>query len=297
MIRSPFFYVGDKYKLMSQINKLVPSDIETFIEPFCGGGSAFMNSTAKFFLCNDINCWQIKLHKYLCKFKNNRQKFFDKFHNLINHYGLSASFLGKTVDDDLKKQHVKTYFAIYNKEAYDRAKRDFNEDQTNILLLYLLLIYGFNHMIRFNSKGQFNLPVGNVDYNSNVHKALNDYFDFIENNQINFFNKDFNSFVKAVQISQNDFVYCDPPYLITNSEYNKGWTFREEKKLLALLDELNSKNVRFALSNVLCHKGKKNDVLSVWATKYNVHVVHSNYISYYDNSIKNDTIEVLITNY
>lgn len=297
MARSPFFYVGDKYKLMNQINKLVPQNINIFVEPFCGGGSAFMNSNADFFLCNDINGWQIKLHKYLLKYKNKRQMFFKKFHNLIDYYGFSASFLGKNVDDELKKKHVKTYFAIYNKEAYARAKKDFNEKQNNILLLYLLLIYGFNHMIRFNSKGEFNLPVGNVDYNSNVNKALNDYFDFIENNQIEFFNKDFYKFVKGVKITKDDFVYCDPPYLITNSEYNKFWSEKEEKKLLALLDELNQKNIRFALSNVLCHKGKRNEILASWANKYNVHVVHSNYISYYDNSIKNDTIEVLITNY
>ena len=41
--------------------------------------------------------------------------------------------------------------------------------------LYLLLIYGFNHMIRFNRAGQFNLPVGNVDFNFNVEQALKDY--------------------------------------------------------------------------------------------------------------------------
>ena len=49
-------------------------------------------------------------------------------------------------------------------------KDDFNETG-DIILLYLLLIYGFNHMIRFNKSGKFNLPVGNVDFNKNVYKA------------------------------------------------------------------------------------------------------------------------------
>ena len=71
----------------------------------------------------------------------------------------------------------------------------------------------------------------------------------------------------------------------------------EERKLLNLLDFLNENHVRFALSNVFEHKGRRNDILIEWANKYNVHVVHSNYISYYDNSIKTDTIEVLITNF
>ena len=38
--------------------------------------------------------------------------------------------------------------------------------------LYLLLIFGFNRMLRFNSKGEYNLPVGNVDFNKNTETAL-----------------------------------------------------------------------------------------------------------------------------
>ncbi|GAA7668876.1 hypothetical protein JP0566_03700 [Helicobacter pylori] len=49
-IRSPFFYVGDKYKLMPQLNKLFPNNINQFIEPFVGGGSVFLNTKAKRYL-------------------------------------------------------------------------------------------------------------------------------------------------------------------------------------------------------------------------------------------------------
>ncbi|AWK62499.1 hypothetical protein C6B36_09245, partial [Helicobacter cinaedi] len=44
IIRSPFFYVGDKYKLMPQIRRLFPSKIQTYVEPFVGGGSSFLNT-------------------------------------------------------------------------------------------------------------------------------------------------------------------------------------------------------------------------------------------------------------
>ena len=48
--------------------------------------------------------------------------------------------------------------------------------KNDLMKLYVLLIYGFNHMLRFNGSGEFNLPVGNVDYNKNVNKALHVYF-------------------------------------------------------------------------------------------------------------------------
>lgn len=297
MIRSPFFYVGDKYKLMPQLINIFPKSIDRLVEPFCGGGSVFLNAQAKTYLANDNNKWMIKLHNFLVKESHNRDRFFKKLFSQIKVYGLSASYLGIFAPEELKKKYVKTYYAKYNKEAYAKLKADFNNDKTDLYKLYLLLIYGFNHMIRFNSVGDFNLPVGNVDFNSNVYKSLNAYFDFASNNSIELVCSDFKTFFKNVIWEDNDFVYIDPPYLISSSEYNKNWTEKEEQKLLSLIDELNAKGIRFALSNVLAHKGLKNNILIEWAKKYKVYTVSSNYISYYDNSIKKDTIEVLITNY
>ena len=45
--RSPFFYVGDKYKLIGKIKQFFPSKINTFVEPFLGGGSVFLNKVLK----------------------------------------------------------------------------------------------------------------------------------------------------------------------------------------------------------------------------------------------------------
>lgn len=296
MNRSPFFYVGDKYKLMKQLGEHFPKHFDTLIEPFVGGGSVFLNTTANAYICNDLNSSMICLHNFLYSFKNNRNLFFTIFEETIKKYGFSASYLGVFVPEDLKKKYVKTYYAKFNKHAYDKLKRDFNHNKQDFLKLYVLLIYGFNHMLRFNKSGDFNLPVGNVDYNKNVYKALNAYFDFIDKNEIVFSNLDFEKFLLDRKYSQGDFVYLDPPYLISACEYNKGWTEESEKRLLSTLDKLNLRGVRFALSNVFVHKGQSNDLLIKWADKYSVERVKSNYISYHDNSIK-ETIEVLIKNY
>ncbi|MDE7196636.1 MAG: DNA adenine methylase, partial [Helicobacter sp.] len=64
-IRSPFFYVGDKYKLMPQLKRYFPKHIETYIEPFVGGGSSFLNIQAQNYILNDANSYIISLHKFL----------------------------------------------------------------------------------------------------------------------------------------------------------------------------------------------------------------------------------------
>lgn len=296
MARSPFFYVGDKYKLVGQFTDIFPQDINRLIEPFCGGGSVFLNIKASKYLANDNNSYMIKLHEFLKSYARHELAFFETIEKMIIDYGFSASALGITVSKELKQKYPKTHYAVYNKEAYSNLRRDFNDNKDDMFRLYLLLVFGFNHMLRFNTRGDFNLPVGDVDYNQNVKKALFEYFAFIRSNIISFSCCDFEDFLKKIRIKENDFIYVDPPYLISSSEYNKYWTEDEEKRLLAILDKLNKKGIKFALSNVLSHKGKTNDILISWSQRYNVYDIKSNYISYHDNSIKNSK-EVLITNF
>ena len=96
--------------------------------------------------------------------------------------------------------------------------------------------------------------------------------------------------------TKSDFVYLDPPYLITASEYNKFWDEKSESDLLNLADELDKRGIRFALSNVSHYNDSKNELLIKWMKRYKVHKIESNYISYHNNSQKKIN-EVLITNY
>lgn len=294
--RSPFFYVGDKFKLLPQLKENFPRNINRFIEPFCGGGSVFLNVDANEYLLNDIDTYMIQLHKFLTSYSDNQEAFWFELERNIEKYKLSATYMGKDVPQELRKEFVKTYFAKYNKEAYTNLRMDFNNDKTDMMRLYMLLIYGFNRMLRFNSKGDFNLPVGNVDFNQNVVNAVNAYFDYVNDRNIMFYNMDFQDFVNQVEPETDDFVYLDPPYLITFSEYNKLWDEDSEMRLIGFLDELNERGVRFAVSNVLWHRRRYNGTFNEWAQQYNIVRIQSNYISYHDNTEK-DSYEVLVKNY
>lgn len=295
-IRSPFFYVGDKYKLMPQIIELFPDNINNYYEPFLGGGSSVLYVNAKKYILNDINHYIILLHSYIGEFSKKTNELFDRLYLIIKEYNLSCSYLGYTVPEELKKMYVKTYYSKYNKENYTKLKEDYNRDR-DISKLYILLIYGFNHMIRFNNNGEFNLPVGNVDFNKNVFYALNNYLEFVSNKNIKLSSKDYIEFIKKIDFKNDDFIYLDPPYLISKSEYNKNWTEKDEVSLYGLLDELNCKGVKFGLSNVTDHKGFSNNILKEWMKKYYVYNIKSNYISRFDNTIKENTREVYVTNY
>lgn len=295
--RSPMFYVGDKYKLIREIRTHFPAHINRLIEPFVGGGSVMMNVDADAFLLNDIDRYVIGLHRLLCLYIGREQEFYTELSRIIDLYGLSLSYHENPVPQELRKAHPKTYFAQYNKEAYQRLKHDFIEGgQQDWFQLYVLLIYGFNHMLRFNGKGVFNLPVGNVDYNQNTHDALEDYFRLLATKHVHWYNEDFRTFLNGIEYQEGDLVYLDPPYLITFSEYNKLWNVETERDLLALLDDLNAQGIHFAISNVTHYRGRTNTLFLKWSEQYHSHPIKSNYISFNDNSIKQFS-EVLVTNY
>ena len=152
-------------------------------------------------------------------------------------------------------------------------------------------------MIRFNSAGLFNLPVGNVDFNKNVYNALINYFRFMSNSRIEFYNKDYMDFLSTIKLGKKSYIYLDPPYLISGSEYNKYWNEAEEKRLCDFLDELDSLGIRFGITNLINHKGKVNETFLEWSKKYKSYNINSNYISFNDNTIKADSKEVFVTNY
>jgi DNA adenine methylase len=295
--RSPLFYVGDKYKLIKEIRTHFPPNINRLIEPFVGGGSVFMNVDAKKYLLNDIDRNIIALHKMLCSYVDRKEEFFADFFQLVDNYKLTLSYRENTVPQELRKSYPKTYFAKYNKDAYSQLRDDFNKGgKTDMMQLYALLIYCFNRTIRFNQKGDFNMPVGNVDFNQNTYDALFDYFTLLSNKDVEWNNEDFRVFLSNINFREDDFVYLDPPYLITDSEYNKLWNNENEYDLLSLLDELNDINVKFAISNVTHYKGKVNKLFLDWSKTYNSFPIKSNYISFNDNTVKNFN-EVLVTNY
>ena len=151
-------------------------------------------------------------------------------------------------------------------------------------------------MLRFNGKGQFNLPVGNVDFNQNVQTALSDYFRLLSQKQVKWHNEDYRQFLGDIPLQKGDLVYLDPPYLITFSEYNKLWNEDTERDLLTLLNNLNERGVNFAISNVTHYRGRTNTLFLEWSAQYHTHSIKSNYISFNDNSIKQFS-EVLVTNY
>lgn len=276
LIKSALNYTGGKYKLLPQILPLFPSNINRFVDLFCGGCDIGINVSANKIICNDKMIQIISLYRAIQN--QSVEDTYEHIYKRIKQFNLSMT----------------------NKEGYLELRKLYNKER-NPLDLYVCICYAFNYSIRFNSKGEFNIAFGKDRsyFNSALQERLSEFIHKINN--ISFTSNDFRT-LKPDKLKLDDFVYCDPPYLITVANYNEngGWTEQDEKDLLHILDSLHNKNIKFALSNVLEHKGKSNNILKDWSKNYNTHYLNHSYgnSNYHTkDKSKNSSVEVLITNY
>lgn len=283
-LKSPMNYPGGKYRLLPQIIPHFPGDATHFIDLFCGGLDVTLNASFPRILANDSN------------------------ENLVNIYReiirLPADSIFSQIDDYISRFEL----SKDNKDGYLKFREYYNENPSAIAL-FTLTRFAYNYQMRFNSKGDFNTPsgAGRSDFTERQRKALEEMVYRIKAREIMFVCHDFrwlNDFMKRLACPKNVFVYADPPYLISDAVYNEqdGWTEGDEKALLSLLDACHKRGMKFALSNVMSHNGRTNDILAEWVAgndAYNLTDLSFNYknASYNKKDRTGDTLEVLITNY
>lgn len=299
-IPCPFNYIGGKFKLLGQLQPLF-AEKEVFLDLFAGGGNVGINSSSSKVIFNDANGNLMDLIKFIKG--TDTADLLKQIDNIIELYNLSnTSLYGYSYYDCDSSKGL----SEYNKERFLKLRDDFNakviDGKIDYPMLYVLMVFSFNNQIRFNRKGLFNLPVGKRDFNSKMRSKLVLFSEELKSKDAQFIKKDFRE-ISLDDFSKETFIYCDPPYLITNATYNENcmWTEQEELDLLNFLDEANKKGFSFALSNVLESKNKRNNILYNWIESkgyycncLNKSYSNSNYHRKNKNSICN---EVLITNY
>lgn len=303
LIQSPLNYTGGKYKLLPQILPHFPQDVDKFVDLFCGGGNVGINVSCNKVIFNDNN----ELLRFMFgTFKNlDKQVTFETIDAIIEKYELSNT---EKYGYDFYGCNSAEGLAAYNGPHYMKLRDDFNHhanlEYNYYVTLYVLIVYAFNNQIRFNRKGEFNLPVGKRDFNKKMREKLSAFIDRLKSGDYSFTSYDFRELPND-EWNENTFVYADPPYLITCATYNEqdGWNETLEKELLTYLDNLNKRGIRFALSNVLRSKGKENKILLDWIDRnvgrYRVIYLDYNYANsnYQTKDKTSKAEEVLIVNY
>lgn len=279
-VKSPLNYTGGKYKILPQIMSKFPSNIGTFVDFFGGGFNVGANVIAEKIIYNDVLTQVVELLQYL---KNTpTESSLEYIDSLIKEYSLT-------------QQNREGYLSL--REVYN------NEKEKHPLMLYVLICYSFNHQIRFNKNGDYNMPFGleRSSFNSKLRERFSLFNDRLHSINCVFMNEQFDKLKLLEDLTDKDFVYADPPYLNSVATYNEGrtgkdgWGEEDEEILLSKLDELDKKGVKFALSNNLKYE---NRLLDKWKEKYTVYQLGSQHTGCnYHKKDRSEDKEVLIVNY
>lgn len=194
---------GSKRSQCEEILKYFPNNIDTYYEPFVGGGSVMrkllehVNNpiSVKRIVCSDLNQDLIDLWNCI---KEKPVVVWQHYKDLWNE-------LNKDNDIERKKHYFEEIRARYNKER-------------NPLDFMFINRTSYNGLIRYNKKGDFN-----VSYHINRNGIDPSKFDLIIyewSALLKAHNVEFvcNSF-EEIKPTGNDFCYLDPPYANTKGMY------------------------------------------------------------------------------
>ena len=245
--KSPLNYAGSKDLLLPKILKELPYNVGTFVDVMGGAFNVGVNVLAlDKVVYNELNPFVHDIVKWLLE--NNKEKIISEIELIIKEYQLEKA----------------------DKEKYIQLRDEYNSQPTEAKL-YVLHMYSFQNMLRFNSEHKFNTPVGVAGYSEDIKRRILEFK--AKTNHVELINSDYTT-LKWEQYPKNTVFYFDPPYFITSAIYNdgkrgmKGWGSEEEAELLQILTMLDADGYKFILSNVLEHKGKKHNLLIKWIAEH-----------------------------
>lgn len=278
IIVPPIKSQGIKTKLVAWIMELVPKVSGTWIEPFLGTGVVAFNSGYKKAMLNDMNPHIINFYK-----------------------GLQQNIITPT----LMKQYLeyeghnlsKADFNGY--EHYLKIRARFNGGEFSPYDFIFLSRAGFNGMMRFGKKGNWNIP-----FCKKPNRFAQAYITKITNqvaavSQIiqpepnwTFHNTSFADIIPLAK--QDDIIYCDPPYFGRHVDYFNSWTEQDEELLFTLLSRTKAK---FIMSTWHHNDWRENEMIPKFWNQFNI--VTKDHFYHNGGNIENrrKIVEALVCNF
>ncbi len=228
-----------------------------WIEPFLGTGVVAFNSGFDEALLNDTNPHIIRFYQ-----------------------GIQDDLIVPTsVRRYLEEANQKLSNGEENGYVYFREVRDrFNREFSPLDLLFLSRA-GFNGMMRFGRKGNWNIPFCKKPnrfaqaYTTKIVNQVSQVKAVIQEKWV-FSNKSFAEIIPLAK--EDDLIYCDPPYYGRYVDYYNGWTEKDEELLFNLLSKTKAK---FILSTWHHNDWRANDMIEKYWKNFNVvtkdHFYHS----------------------
>ena len=266
---NPFNWAGSKFRYLKNLLSVIPKeDNLKVLDCFLGGGDLISKLPEDWVVKGvDVIRPLIGLHVAI----QNREITVEKVVTEFEARGMSK----------------------INQEAYLKLRQEYNTHPTPEKL-YLLMTNSFNNQMRFNSKGEFNMPFGKnrSSFNKSMQSKLANYQRALSTRDVSFECKSY----EDEDLNTYDLLLVDPPYLYTAATYNEqgGW---DKSKDVKLLEDLEAYKGKFIYFNQLVSKGVDNNHLIEWSKDYKVTTLSDTTENCNYQRKGGLTVEVMITNF
>jgi len=265
---------GIKTKLVPWIIQQVELDANgTWIEPFTGSGVVGFNLRPVRAVFADINPHIIN------------------FYNAIKSGHITSASARAYLESEGQLLSQK------GQEHYYEIRERFNRSGNSFDFLFLSRA-GFNGVMRFNKKGEHNVPFGHKNerfakaYITKIANQIKYVSDTMKQHDWTFICADFRTLIP--QANQGDFLYCDPPYAGRHTDYFNSWSDKEEQELFTLLA---STPARFILSTWHSNQYRANLALEKYVSDFKILTREHFYHVGASEDNRNPMLEAIILNY
>lgn len=153
---------------------------------------------------------------------------------------------------------------------YREIKKRFNSEHSPFDFIFLSRA-GFNGMMRFNRKGEWNIPFCKKPdrfapaYITKICNQITESRKVIKQYDWSFYKQDFLETIKMAK--EGDLIYCDPPYFGRYVDYYNGWTEYDEENLFYALSQTPA---HFILSTWHHNEFRSNHMIDKFWGQYNI---------------------------
>ncbi len=279
-------YRGGKLREIKYFEKYLPSEFDTYIEPFVGGGAVYFHLEHNKNIINDINSKLINFYRQLkydyCELKRQLD------------YLQAVYEENQKVFEEKKAAVGGDYIPNDNEELYYKMRELYNKPDDSWLegaVYFFINKTAYSGMIRYNKQGEYNVPYGRYK-NFNTQLITEQHHELLA--QTDIYQTDF---AEIFQLAKpKDFMFLDPPYhkAVFNDYGNcvesdkNEFNAAEHERLAREFKELRCKALMVISETELIRDLYKGYVVDEYQKSYSVNI---------RNRFKNTARHLVITNY
>ncbi len=277
-------YRGGKSKEIPHLIKHIPQYTGRYIEPFFGGGALYFHLEPKKAIINDINS---KLISFYLGIRDDFESLKTELTEIEKIYTINRDrfeqLKSKTPDKRVEDENEFLYYQM--RDMFN----DINEKRYSDALLYFFINKtAYSGMIRYNAKGEFNVPYGRY---TNLNTSLVTKYHGVLLANAEIYNFDYSEIFKMA--NEDDFMFLDPPYDCVfsdygNIEYKDGFSEKNHIELAKQYKQLKCKALMVIGRTPLIEKLYGEMIVDEYGKSYAVNI---------RNRFKSEASHLLISNY